>query len=81
MIAILASKKSKKSSVGQVKAIDEEECEIQFMKRVKSGANHFVFNDNDISWIPADSISRKLACPSLNKREQYIFTENLEFVQ
>lgn len=72
--------KSTKNFVGLVKdSSDPLETEIQFLKRVKPNCSVFVCQQNDISWVENDSIVKMLTFPTLNKREQYCFAEDLSF--
>lgn len=81
LVDLPVAKKSKnRSYVAVVKTVDKEEIELQFLKRVASTENTFVLKPNDISWVESSRIVKLLACPSLNKRENYCFEENLHLV-
>ncbi|GBM24419.1 hypothetical protein AVEN_192729-1, partial [Araneus ventricosus] len=74
----LAGKKSVRFYVGVIISQDAfDEYTVKFMR--KCGKDKFTFPENDdIAEVDSSNIVNVLSQPSLNKREQYVFNENLE---
>ncbi|GBO09255.1 hypothetical protein AVEN_191868-1 [Araneus ventricosus] len=74
----LAGKKSVRFYVGVIFSQDAfDEYTVKFMR--KCGKDKFTFPENDdIAELDSSNIVNVLSQPSLNKREQYVFNENLE---
>ncbi|GBM61367.1 hypothetical protein AVEN_112247-1 [Araneus ventricosus] len=74
----LAGKKSVRFYVGVIISQDAfDEYTVKFMR--KCGKDKFTFPENDdIAEVDLSNIVNVLSQPSLNKREQYVFNENLE---
>lgn len=74
-------KKSIKSFLGLIKVIEVLESEIQFFRRMKTTTGVFSLKDGDVNWVENDDIVKVLACPTVNNRAQYCFSEKLDFVE
>ncbi|GBN52437.1 hypothetical protein AVEN_103988-1 [Araneus ventricosus] len=74
----LAGKKSVRFYVGVIISQDAfDEYTVKFMR--KCGKDKFTFPEkDDIAEVDLCDIVDVLSQPSLNKREQYVFNENLE---
>ncbi|GBM07913.1 hypothetical protein AVEN_96523-1 [Araneus ventricosus] len=74
----LAGKKSVRFYVGVIISQDAfDEYTVKFMR--KCGKDKFTFPENDdIAEVDSSNIVNVLSQPSLNKREHYVFNENLE---
>lgn len=74
-------KKTKKAFLGMVKEIEGLESEVQFFRRMKTSSSVFTLKDGDVNWVENDDIVKVLACPTVNNRAQYCFSEKLDFVE
>ncbi|GBM46251.1 hypothetical protein AVEN_224817-1 [Araneus ventricosus] len=74
----LAGKKSERFYVGVIISQDAfDEYTVKFMRKCGKDKSTFPEND-DIAEVGSSNIVNVLSQPSLNKREQYVFNENLE---
>lgn len=64
-----------------VKEIEGLESEVQFFRRMKTSSSVFTLKDGDVNWVENDDIVKVLACPTVNNRAQYCFSEKLDFVE